>query len=86
MGGGVTMASSITNMEVSIAVQVRSKRDALAFTPFADLPGFHSTKGICEEIAVVLSSFPSISGGKNTDSFCSAWARTKCVSWKGTRR
>ena len=40
------MASGITEMEVSIAAQVRAKRDALAFTPFAKPPGFHNTKGI----------------------------------------
>ena len=60
------MASGITKMEVSIAVQVRAKRDALAFTPFANPPCFHNTKGLCEEIAVFLSSFPSNSwGGKH---------------------
>ena len=53
------MASGITKMEVSIAAQVRAKRNALAFKPFADPPGFHSTKGLREEIAVFLSSSPS---------------------------
>ena len=53
------MASGITTMEVSVAAQVRAKRDALAFTPFADPPGFHNTKGLCKEITVFLSSFPS---------------------------
>ena len=57
------MESGITKMEVSIASQVRSKRNALAFTPFADPPGFHNTKGQREEIAVFLSSFPSNSWG-----------------------
>ena len=57
------MASSITKMEVSIAAQVRAKCDALAFTSFAEPPGFHNTKGLREEIAVFLSSFPSNSWG-----------------------
>ena len=41
------MASGITKMEVSIAAQVRDKRDALAFTPIAKPSGFHM-KGLCE--------------------------------------
>ena len=57
------MASGITKMDVSIAAQVRAKRDALAFTPFVDPPDFHNTKGFREEIAVLLSSFPSNSWG-----------------------
>ena len=40
------MASGITKMEVSITAQVWAKRDALAFTSFADPPGFHNTKGL----------------------------------------
>ena len=63
------MASGITKMEVSIAVQVRAKRDALAFTPFADPLGFHNMNGLRKEIAVFLISFPSNSwGGGNTGS------------------
>ena len=42
------MASRITKMEVSIAAQVWAKRNALAFTPFAEPPGFHNTKGLRE--------------------------------------
>ena len=80
------MASGITKMEVSIAAQVRAKRDALAFTTFAKPTGFYNKKGIREEIALFLSSFPSNLWGGNTGSFRLAWARTKCVSWRGTRR
>ena len=57
------MARGITKMEVPIAAQVRAKRDALAFTPFADPPGFYNTKGLREEIAVFLRSFSSNSWG-----------------------
>ena len=53
------MASSINKMEVSIAAQVRAKRNALAFTPFSKPPGFHNTKDLREEIAVFLRSFSS---------------------------
>ena len=53
------MVSGITKMEVSIAAQVRAKRNALAFTSFAEPLGFHNTKGLREEIAVFLRSFPS---------------------------
>ena len=75
------MASGITKIEVSIAAQVRAKRNALAFTPFSEPPGFHNTKGLREEIAVFLRSFLSNSWGRNTSSFRSSWARTKCVLW-----
>ena len=53
------MVSGITKIEVSIAAQVRAKRNALAFTPFSEPPGFHNTKGLREEIAVFLRSFLS---------------------------
>ena len=38
------MASGITKMEISIAVQVRAKRDTLAFMQFTAPPDFHNTK------------------------------------------
>ena len=60
------MASDITKMKVSIAAQVRAKRNALAFTPFAEPPGFHNTKGLRKKMAVFLSSLTSNSwGGKH---------------------
>ena len=40
------MASGITKMEVSIAAQVWAKRNALAFTSFAEPLGFYNTKGL----------------------------------------
>ena len=47
-GDGVIMASGITKMEISIAAQVRAKRDALPFLQFTAPPDFHNTKTLHE--------------------------------------
>ena len=62
------MESGVTNMEISIAAQVRAKRDALTFSQFTASPDFHNTNTLREELAVFLRSFLCNQWGGHTDS------------------
>ena len=52
------MASGVTKLEISIAVQVRAKRDALTFSQFKAPPDIHNTKMLRKELAVFPSALP----------------------------
>ena len=57
------MSSDVTKIEISIAAQVRAKRDALVFKDFTAPPVFHNTKLLHKELAIFSSPSPKISGG-----------------------